>query len=80
LGEVEGNAPYTRGHTDCQEVVYGKEAVASSTPSIKVKNPLAKITHEASIGRIDKKEMETLMARGLDEKEAVDLIVEGILK
>ncbi len=80
LGEVQGNAPYTRGHTDCQEIVYGENAVAYSTPNISVKNSLAKITHEASIGRIDKKEMETLMARGLNEEEAVDLIVKGILK
>ena len=80
LGEVKGNAAYTWGHTDCQEVVYGKNAAASSTSSISVKNPLAKITHEASIGRIDKKELETLMARGLEEEEAVDLIVNGILK
>ncbi|OQX56701.1 MAG: hypothetical protein B5M53_00055 [Candidatus Cloacimonas sp. 4484_209] len=80
FGEIQGNAAYTRGHTDCQEVVYGKNAVASSTPSISVRNPLAKITHEASIGRIDKKELETLMARGLEEEEAVDLIVKGILK
>ncbi len=80
MGGIEGNAAYTRGHTDCQEIVYGKNAVASSIPGISVKNPLAKITHEASIGRIDKKQMETLMARGLNEEEAVDLIVKGILK
>ncbi len=80
LGKIQGNAPYTRGHTDCQEVVYGEGAVAVSTPAISVKNPLAKITHEASIGRIDKKELETLMARGLEEQKAVDIIVNGMLK
>ena len=38
------------------------------------------ITHEAAIGSIDKKQVETLMARGLDESEAVDVIVRGILR
>ena len=80
IGEVRGNAPYTRGHTDCEEVVYGDGAKAESSPIISVSNPLAKITHEASIGRIDRKELETLMARGLDEESAVDLIVNGMLK
>jgi hypothetical protein len=40
----------------------------------------AKVTHEAAIGSIDKKQMQTLMARGLDEEEAVKIIVRGILR
>ena len=80
LGEIEGNAAYTRGHMDCHEVVHGKGARAASTPKISVENPLARVTHEAAIGRINKKELETLMARGLTEEEAVDIIVRGLLK
>ncbi len=80
LGEIEGNAPYTRGHVDCYEVVQNDGCFASSTPKISVKNPLSKVTHEAAIGRINKKELETLMARGLTEDEAVQLIVNGLLK
>ena len=38
------------------------------------------VTHEAAIGSIDRKQTETLMAKGLDEDEAVDVIVRGILK
>ncbi len=80
LGEITGNAPHTRGHVDCHEVVQGDGAKAVSTPKISVENPLASVTHEAAIGRINKKEMETLMARGLTEEEAVDFIVKGILR
>ena len=32
------------------------------------------------IGSIDRKQVETLMARGLDEDKAVDVIVKGILR
>ncbi len=80
LGEIEGNAPYTRGHVDCHEVVEGENAVAEAVPRIRVNNPLARITHEAAIGRINKKELETLMSRGLAEDEAVDFIVNGLLR
>ncbi len=45
-----------------------------------VTNPLAKVTHEAAIGSVDKRQMETLMAHGLTPEEAVDVIVKGILK
>ncbi|MCD6236630.1 MAG: SufD family Fe-S cluster assembly protein [Thermoplasmata archaeon] len=80
LGEITGNAPYARGHIDCHEIVQGDNAKAVSTPKISVENPLAIVTHEAAIGRINKKELETLMARGLTEDEAVDLIVRGLLR
>ena len=80
FGEIQGNAKYSRGHIDCNEVVHGDKAIASSTPKISVSNPFARVTHEAAIGRINKKELETMMARGLSEEEAIDMIVKGILK
>ena len=79
-GETYGNAPYARGHVDCIELVNGTEAVARAIPIVSVTNDKAKVTHEAAIGSIDKKQVETLMARGLDESEAVDVIVRGILR
>jgi hypothetical protein len=79
-GETYGNAPYARGHVDCIELVNGTEAVATAIPIVSVTNDKAKVTHEAAIGSIDKKQVETLMARGLDESDAVDVIVKGILK
>ncbi|HJH32626.1 MAG TPA: SufD family Fe-S cluster assembly protein [Methanosarcinaceae archaeon] len=78
-GVTEGHAPYARGHVDCVEVVQGN-AVAKAVPIVMVDNPLAKVTHEAAIGSVDKKQVDTLMARGLDESEAIDAIVKGMLK
>lgn len=78
--EIYGNAPYCKGHVDCIEVVKGSDAIVSAVPIIKVTNDLAELTHEASIGRVNKKELETLMSRGLDEDEATDMIVKGMLK
>lgn len=79
-GETYGNAPYARGHVDCMELVNGTEAIALAIPIVSVTNDKAKVTHEAAIGSIDRKQVETLMARGLDEDEAVDVIVKGILR
>lgn len=44
-----------------------------------VRNKPARVTHEAAIGSGSRKELETLMARGLSEEEAVDIIIRGIL-
>jgi Fe-S cluster assembly scaffold protein SufB len=46
---------------------------------VEVRNPRAHITHEASIGSVDSKELQTLMSRGHNEEEAVELIIEGLL-
>lgn len=78
VGTTEGNAPETRGHIDCIEIVRDR-AKASAIPIVRVTDPQAQVTHEAAIGTVNRKELETLMARGLDEKAAVDMIVRGML-
>ena len=75
---AEGNAPGAVGHMDCTEIVRG-EAVARNVPVVVVRNDRARVTHEAAIGSVSRKELETLMARGLDKDEAVDIIIRGML-
>jgi Fe-S cluster assembly scaffold protein SufB len=72
------NAPFARGHVDCKEIVQGA-ATARAIPVVEVNHPKAHVTHEAAIGRVDSKQLETLMSRGLTEDQAVDLIVQGLL-
>jgi Fe-S cluster assembly scaffold protein SufB len=48
---------------------------ASAIPIVRVFHPEAKVTHEAAIGSVDKKELETLMARVMSPEQAVELIV-----
>ncbi len=47
-GITEGNAAGARGHVDCMEIVKDK-AVATAIPIVSVRNPLAKVTHEAAM-------------------------------
>jgi Fe-S cluster assembly scaffold protein SufB len=76
---TEGAAEGARGHMDCLEIVRDR-AVASALPVVRVTHPGAKVTHEAAIGSIEQKQLETLMARGLTPERAVDAIVRGILR
>jgi len=79
LGVVDGAAPGARGHVDCTEIVQG-EAVAEASPVVRASHPEAEITHEAAIGRIADDKIAGLMAKGLTEDEAVDVIVAGLLR
>jgi hypothetical protein len=76
--KLVATAPFARGHVDCKEIVQDK-AIASAIPIVEVKDPKAHITHEAAIGSVDSKQLQTLMARGLSEDEAVELIIQGLL-
>jgi Fe-S cluster assembly scaffold protein SufB len=75
---AEGNAPGAVGHMDCTEIVRGS-AEARNVPAVVVRDDRARVTHEAAIGSVSRKELETLLARGLDEDEAVDIIIRGML-
>ena len=75
---IVATAAYARGHVDCKEIVKD-EATASAVPVVEVLHPKAHVTHEASIGSVDTKQLETLMSRGLSEDEAAELIIQGLL-
>ena len=79
IGVTEGKAKGARGHVDCTEIITD-QAVAQAIPIVKVTHPLAKITHEAAIGSIDQKQLETSMAHGLRPEQAVEIVVAGLLR
>jgi Fe-S cluster assembly scaffold protein SufB len=79
IGITHGNAEGARGHMDCTELVRDR-AIARAEPIVNVEHPLAKVTHEAAVGTVDQKQLETLMAHGLTPEEAVDVIIMGLLR
>jgi len=70
----------SKGHLDCQGLLIDKETKISLIPELICKNKKAQITHEASIGKISGEALNYLRMRGLSEKEAVNLIVNGFLE
>jgi Fe-S cluster assembly scaffold protein SufB len=75
---LTASAAGARGHVDCKEIVQGN-ARAKAVPVVEVNHPLAHVTHEAAIGSVDSKQLQTLMSRGLGEEAATDLIIGGLL-
>jgi len=75
---LTASAAFARGHVDCKEIIRD-QGRATAIPIVEVNHPKAHITHEAAIGNVDTKQLETLMSRGLDEDEASELIIEGLL-
>jgi hypothetical protein len=76
--KLTAGAAYARGHVDCKEIIQDN-GIATAVPIVEVRHPKAHVTHEAAIGSVDNKQLETLMSRGLSEDDAVETIIEGLL-
>ncbi len=79
ISEIVGNGDYCKGHIECDAVLLNDAGSVETVPILKAKNPTVQMSHEASIGRISKSEIEYLQSKGLDEGKAKDLIVKGFV-
>ncbi len=80
LVRVGANAENVRNFTQCDSLLLGDTCGAHTVPYIEVKNPTAQIEHEATTSKISDDQMFYAQQRGLDEEEAVSLIVNGFAK
>jgi hypothetical protein len=77
-GDLIGKAPGIKAHLECKGLILNN-GVMQAIPELTGHVPGVEMSHEAAVGKIDKREIEYLMARGLDEEAAVSTIVRGFL-
>ncbi len=80
LVRVAPGAENVRNFTQCDSLLLGDQCGAHTVPYIEVKNPTATIEHEATTSKISDDQMFYAQQRGLDEEQAVALIVNGFAK
>ncbi|NCC70132.1 hypothetical protein EOM09_00940 [bacterium] len=76
---MESTGKNNLGHIECHEILQNKGEV-SAYPCIKVTDSSSRITHEASLGGVDNKKLESLMSKGLTKKKAENLLISALLK
>ncbi|MFL2665127.1 MAG: Fe-S cluster assembly protein SufB [Dehalococcoidia bacterium] len=64
-------------HTICDSLLVGDQCGAHTVPYIEVRNPTARLEHEASTSKVSEDKLFYLMARGLSEEEAHHMIITG---
>ena len=74
------SAEGARNYTQCDSLLIGDQCTADTVPYIDVKAPSAQVEHEATTSKISEDQLFYCMQRGLDEEEAVHLIVNGFCK
>ena len=80
LVELHKGAENARNFTQCDSLLVGDKCGAHTVPYITSRNPSAKLEHEATTSRISEDQLFYCLQRGLNEEEAVSLIVNGFCK
>jgi Fe-S cluster assembly protein SufB len=80
LVKVLKGADNARNYTQCDSLLMGDRCGAHTFPYIEVKNPTAKVEHEATTSRISDDQLFYLQSRGLSAEDAVSMIVNGFCK
>jgi len=77
-GLLIGNAK-CRAHVDCAGMLLNKNGSIESVPGLKTYHEEARMSHEASIGKIAPDQVEYLQSRGMDERDAISMLIRGFL-
>ncbi len=80
LVKIEASADAARNYTQCDSLLIGKRCGAHTFPYIEVKNPSAVLEHEATTSKISDDQLFYCRSRGIDEENAVSMIVDGFCK
>ena len=80
LVEIKNKASNSRNYTQCDSLLMGNKCGAHTIPYIKNNNSTSTIEHEATTTKINEEQLYYCNQRGLDQEEAVSLIVNGFCK
>ncbi|WP_127900249.1 Fe-S cluster assembly protein SufB [Solirhodobacter olei] len=80
LVSVHPKATGARNYTQCDSLLIGDKCGAHTVPYIEVKNNSSRVEHEATTSKVDDDQLFYCRSRGMDEEEAVALVVNGFCK
>ncbi|MEM1348328.1 MAG: SufD family Fe-S cluster assembly protein, partial [Myxococcota bacterium] len=64
----------------CDSLLVGDRCGAHTVPYIEMKNPTAQVEHEASTSKIGEEQIFYFQQRGIDEEEAISMLISGFAK
>ncbi|TFL18228.1 Fe-S cluster assembly protein SufB [Jannaschia formosa] len=80
LVSMHPRAKNSRNYTQCDSLLIGSECGAHTVPYIEVRNNSSRVEHEATTSKVDDDQLFYCRSRGMDEEEAVALVVNGFCK
>lgn len=80
LVQVQPTAHGARNYSQCDSMLIGDQAGANTYPYIQVKDPTARVEHEASTSKIGDDQLFYFQQRGIDAEAAVGVIISGFCR
>jgi Fe-S cluster assembly protein SufB len=80
LVKILPGAHGARNFTQCDSLLMGGNCGAHTFPYIETRNPTATVEHEASTSKISEDQLFYCLQRGIEEEDAVNMIVSGFCK
>ena len=80
LVKVLAGAEHARNYTQCDSLLMSDRCGAHTFPYMEVKNPTAKVEHEATTSKISDDQLFYCRSRGVSTEDAVNMIVSGFCK
>ena len=80
LVSMHPRAGGSRNYTQCDSLLIGDKCGAHTVPYIEVKNTTSRVEHEATTSKVDDDQLFYCRSRGMDEEEAVALVVNGFCR
>mgnify|MGYP002477312652 CR=1 FL=1 len=80
LVRVAKNADHARNISQCDSLLIGNQCKAHTYPYHEIKNMSAKVEHEATTSKISDEQLFYLNQRGINEEDAIAMIVNGFCK
>ena len=80
LVSMHPKASNARNYTQCDSLLIGSDCGAHTVPYIEVRNNSARVEHEATTSKVDDDQLFYCRSRGMDEEEAVALVVNGFCR
>ncbi len=80
LVDISSKADSSTNFTQCDSLLMGNKCGAHTVPYIKNKNSSSNVAHEATTSKISDEQLYYCSQRGLNQEEAVGLIVNGFCK
>jgi FeS assembly protein SufB len=77
LVQVAPTATGARNYSQCDSMLIGDKAGANTYPYIAVREPSARVEHEASTSKIGEDQLFYFQQRGIDAETAVGIIISG---
>jgi Fe-S cluster assembly protein SufB len=80
LVKILKSAQGARNYSQCDSLLLGDKCGAHTFPYIEVRNPTARMEHEASTSKIGEDQLFYCQQRGISPEDAVSMIVNGFCK